>query len=462
VTATLKKLFNPIDMTDGKPWKSLLLFTVPMLLGNVVQQLYSTVDAVVVGQYIGDNALAAVGSTVPLFFLLLVLFIGISSGAGIMVSQYIGAKRREDLSYTIGNCITVLTLASILIMAFAPLGTRPLLNLLNTPESILDDAVIYLNVLLWGVLGLGYYNILTGILRGMGDSFYPLVYLVVACVLNIALDLLFVAVLGWGIASVAAATVLCQAVSGVLCIRRLMRMQDIFDFKRIYLRPNKLYVNQMIRLGLPTGASQAIFSLAMVLVQSLVNGFGELFIAANVITMRIDGFVMMPIFSFGNAITVFTGQNVGAGKLERVKQGTWQCGWMAVVTSVVLMAIILTLGEPIARMFTDTDMIVHMSVTILWILTAGYVSMAFSQVLWGVIRGAGDTITPMWASIITVVFLRVPSAYLLVYFMDSWEALPISMLLSWLIGTVIALVAYRMGKWRTKGIVRREAEVDVS
>lgn len=218
----LKKLFAPVDMTVGRPWENILLFTVPMLIGNIAQQLYNTVDSVVVGNFVGDNALAAVGSAGPILNLLIVLFIGISMGASIMVSQYFGAKNRKDLSSTIGNCIMLTAIASIFVMVVATLATRPLLLLLGTPDSIIDWCTSYLHILFIGCAGLAYYNILSGVLRGLGDSISALLYLIVASVLNIILDLVFVVYFGMAVDGVALATVIAQGVSALLCVRRLM------------------------------------------------------------------------------------------------------------------------------------------------------------------------------------------------------------------------------------------------
>jgi len=267
------------------------------------------------------------------------------------------------------------------------------------------------------------------------------------------LDLVFVIYFGWGVEGVAVATVIAQFLSGALCIRRLLQMRDVFDFGWKYLLPKKSYVIQVTKLGLPMGASQAVFSMAMVVVQSLTNSFGALVIASYGIIMRIDGFVMMPIFSFATAIMVFTGQNVGAGKLDRVNQGTRQCAYMAVGTATLIVIGIMLFGGHLARLFTNTDEIVDMSMRFLRIMALGYIGMALSQVLWSVIRGAGDVMTPMWASLITTVGIRVPAAYLLVYLRGTPDAIVLSLLITWLIGTVYGIVAYRMGKWRDKSII---------
>ena len=317
---TIKELFAPSDMTVGKPWEKIVAFTIPMLIGNIAQQLYNTVDSIVIGKYVGDNALAAVGSASPILNLLLVLFVGISVGAGVMVSQYFGARQRKELSMMIGNCVTLTAISSIIIMILGAVLSRPLLEMLKTPDSIIDWCTSYLVILMVGCAGSAYYNILCGILRGLGDSISALIYLLVATVINIVLDIVFVSQFHMGVAGVAYATVIAQAISAVLCMWRLMRMTDIFDFRPKYLKMKKQYSMEIIRLGLPSGITQAIFSMAMVIVQSLTNSFGEMVIAANVIIMRVDGFAMMPNFSFGTAMTTYAGQNVGARRMDRVEQ----------------------------------------------------------------------------------------------------------------------------------------------
>ena len=317
----IKSLFGQVDMTQGKPWERIVVFTIPMLIGNIAQQMYNTVDSIVVGKYEGDNALAAVGSASPIFNLLLVLFVGISMGAGIMVSQYYGSRDRENLSRTIGSTITLTAIASVLLMIAGTFAIRPVLELLDTPESIIEWCTSYLMILLWGIIGLAYYNILCGILRGLGDSLSALVYLLIATVINIVLDVWFVAGLHMGVSGVALATVIAQLISAVLCVIKLRKMTEFFDLKAQYLKADKETMMTVIRLGLPSGITQAIFSLAMVVVQSLTNSFGEMIIAANVIIMRVDGFAMMPNFSFGTAMTTYAGQNVGAKQMDRVKQG---------------------------------------------------------------------------------------------------------------------------------------------
>lgn len=453
------KLFKPVDMTKGDPVKVIIAFTIPMLIGNVAQQLYNTADSIIVGRFVGDNALAAVGSAGPILNLMLVLFMGIATGASIMVSQYFGSRKREELSKTIGVCITMTLAASVFIMITGPLITKPLLKLLNTPESIMDWCYQYLFIIFIGMAGGGLYNILSGVLRGLGDSFSALIYLLVATVLNIILDLVFVAYFRMGVAGVAWATIIAQFVSAALSLWKLTRMQDYFDMKKEYLMPEKYYAGRLVRLGLPSGVTQAIFSMSMIVVQSLTNSFGEMFIAANVIVMRIDGFVMLPAFSFGSAMTTYAGQNIGAKQMDRVVEGARRGTIVAMGISAVLTGIILLFGRHLMAIFTSTEELITLSNNMMRIIAVGYVLMEVTQCLSGIMRGAGDTMTPMWISIISSVLLRVPLAYGLVW-LTRTPQLPqgncammyVSMLISWSAGALLTFLVYRRGAWKEKAM----------
>ncbi|HHV96379.1 MAG TPA: MATE family efflux transporter [Clostridiaceae bacterium] len=453
----LAELFSPKDMTEGTPWKRIVEFAIPMLIGNVAQQFYNTADSIVVGKYIGDNALAAVGSSGPILNLLFVFLIGIATGAGIMVSQYYGAKDRERLSRTIGVCMTITAIASLIIMVIGPIITRPLLELLNTPASIIDWCEGYLKILFIGSIGSFYYNILSGVLRGLGDSLSALLFLLVSTTLNVFLDIWFVASFDMGVPGVALATVVAQFISAILCIIKLARMKYVFDLSFKMLKPIKEYTIRLLKLGLPSGLTHAIFSFAMIAVQSLTNSFGEMVIAANVIIMRVDGFAMMPNFSFGNAMTTYTGQNIGAKRMDRVERGTKDGVKIAVGVSTVITIIILIFGKYLMRVFTNTTELVELSMRLMRILAVGYIAMAVTQSLSGVMRGAGDTMTPMWISLINTIVLRVPVAYGIAYLTRS-EVYPtgrpestfISLLVAWTCGAIITYVFFRKGKWRQK------------
>ena len=329
--------------------------------------------------------------------------------------------------------------------------------MLNTPDTILDWCASYLFILLMGISGLAYYNILCGILRGLGDSLSALVYLLIATVINIILDVWFVAGLGMGVAGVALATVIAQMISAILCMLKLRKMTDLFDLKLKYIKPHRENMLTVLRLGLPSGATQAIFSLAMVVVQSLTNSFGEMVIAANVIIMRVDGFAMMPNFSFGTAMTTYAGQNVGARQPDRVKQGAKQGTLIAAGTSAVITALILLFGRHLMAIFTDTTELVILSANMMSILAAGYIAMAVTQSLSGVMRGAGDTVTPMWISMVTTVVIRVPLAYGIAWFTRTpqlpqgrYESIWISLLISWVLGAVLTAFFYKLGGWKKK------------
>lgn len=456
----LKELFAPKDLTEGPPWKRIIEFAIPMLIGNVAQQLYNTADSIIVGRYVGDNALAAVGSASPILNLLLVLFVGISVGASIMVAQYFGAKDREKLSHTIGVCLSLTAIASIAIMIIGPIIARPLLSLLKTPKSIIDWCTDYLTIFFIGIAGFAYFNILSGVLRGLGDSISALIFLLISTALNVVLDIIFVAKFNMGVPGVAFATIIAQGFSAILSIIKLMKSKNSFDLNLKMLKLNKEYSHRLIKLGLPSGLTQAIFSLAMIVVQSLTNSFGEMVIAANVIIMRVDGFAMMPNFSFGSAMTTYAGQNIGARKMDRVERGTKEGTMIAVGISTTITILLLIFGKYLMGVFTDTKELVDLSVHMMRILAVGYIAMAITQSLSGVMRGAGDTMTPMWISLFTTVLVRVPIAYGIAYLTRS-EAYPtgrpesifISLLMSWTIGAIITIIFFKKGNWRKKGFI---------
>ena len=457
----IKKYFGAVDMTEGSPIKKIIQFSIPMVIGNFAQQMYNAADAVIVGKFVGDNALAAVGSAAPIFNLMLALFIGIATGASIMVSQYFGARKREELSRSIGSIITMTGIASLIIMVVGTLIARPLLLLLRTPAEIIDWCQSYLTIIFLGFAGMGYYNILGGILRGLGDSISALLYLVIATILNIVLDITFVGFVGMGVSGAALATIIAQFISAYLTLRKLRKMDDVFDLKKEYLKPEKVYSGKLISLGLPSGVTQAIFSLSLLAVQRLTNSFGPMYVAANVIVMRVDGFVMMPAFSFGTAMTTFSGQNIGAGKIDRVVRGTKSGTLFAMGVSASISLLIVLFGKYLMAVFTDTEELIEISYHVMLILVAGYIAVEVTQCLCGVMRGAGDTLAPMWISIFTSVIFRVPAAYIMVHLsktssmpQGNFFMMPTSLLCTWLLGATISLIVYKTGRWKNKSIVK--------
>ena len=453
----IRELFTARDMTQGKPWKRIMEFAVPMLIGNLAQQLYNTVDSIVVGKFVGDNALAAVGTSLPILNLLLALFVGVATGAGIVISQHFGAGNREALSRSIGNCITLAGIASLIIMVVGSLLAKPMLVLLGTPDSVLKWCTDYLVIFFLGSAGFTFYNILSGILRGLGDSFSALGFLLLSTVLNIGLDIWFVAGFKMGVAGVSLATVIAQAISALFCLWKLLRMRDLFDLNLAMCKPDRAITSRIIRLGIPSGLTQAIMSVAMLVVQSLTNSMGEQIMACNVIIMRVDGFAMMPNMTFGQAMSVYTGQNVGAGRMDRVEKGNKQGSLMAFGTSCVITFVLLFCGRFLFDLFTDTAELMDLAVRMMRILAAGYIAISITQVLGGVMRGCGDTTTPMWVSLISTIVLRIPIAYGLAFFTRGEgfpngrpEAIFVSLLISWVLGAVITAIVFSRGRWRTQ------------
>ncbi len=460
----INALFGAQDMTVGKPMSALLRFSIPLLIGNLAQQMYSTVDSIIVGRYVGDQALSAIGTTLPIINLLLVLFIAISTGAGIMVAQYYGAKAKELLSRSIGNAMILVLISSLGVMAVGIPLAGSLLKLTKTPVETFGMARSYLTIILSGVVGVGFYNIVSGILRGLGNSVFPLLTLLLTSCLNIVLDIWFVAGLDMGVAGAALATIISVAVSAVLCIIKLCRMKEVVKIDAANLVPCKKLTGQLLRLGLPAGVTQAVFSMSMVFVQALANSMGYQVVTCTTAVMRIDGFAMMPNFTFGMAIGTFVGQNIGADRMDRVNQGSRDILKISLTTSFVLVALLLLFGKDLIRMFTTTEDIISLGVRQIRILAAGYVAMAISQVFGGIMRGAGDTMPSMWISMFITVAVRVPLAYLWAWLTRSQaypagspDALFFSLLISWVIGAVANYLWYRRGTWREKSLIPSSA-----
>lgn len=456
-SSRVKDFFGVQDMTTGRPMSKLIRFSLPLLVGNLAQQLYNTVDSIVVGKYVGDTALAAVGTAGPILNLLLVLLIGVATGASILASQYFGAKDREGLSRVVGSTIVLTVLSGLIMMVLGYFASSFLIDLIAPPPDVAEGAVTYLKIIFLGMLGASAYNILSGVLRGMGDSFYPLVYLVLACLLNIVLDILFVARFHMGVAGVAWATIIAQAISGVLCLIRLVGMKNLIDVNARTLTPDGPITRRLCQLGLPAGITQGLFSMSAIVVQGLTNSMGTAVIAANVAIMRVDGFAMMPNFTFGTTSTTYVGQNIGAGHIDRVRQGIRDMLKLALATSGVLVACILLFGRQLIQMFTDTEDVITIGVYGLRWLSLGYIAFAVSQVLQGAMRGAGETMIPMWISIITTILIRLPLAWLLAFLTRSqaWphgnpQALFASLLISWVLAMVMTVIAHRKGAWRRR------------
>ncbi|HNW87553.1 MAG TPA: MATE family efflux transporter [Candidatus Limiplasma sp.] len=459
IASGFKRFFAPRDMTVGKPMTELIMFSVPLLLGNFAQQMYNTVDAIVVGNYVGDNALGAVGLSNSVLNLMLSLFMGLATGAGIVVSQYFGAKDRAALSRSVGTIIVLTFWAGLITTVVGVLASRPLLVLIGTPPEMLDMTATYLEVIFAGIIGCAYYNILGGVLRGLGDSFSPLVYLLLATVINIVLDIVFVTAFHMTTDGVALATIIAQGISAVFCYRRLTRMTDVLEVNRHTLKIDRAIAERTVRLGLPAGLTQAIFSLQAVIVQSLMNSLGPLVVTTFTAVMRVDGFAMMPNFTFGIAATTFSGQNYGARRLDRIQEGSRDALRLAIVCSSILTGCILLFGRQLMGVFTQTEAIVNLGVRMMRILAFGYIAFSVTQTLSGIMRGLNETVIPMWISLITTFVIRMPLAYLFAYLTRSvqWpngdpSSLYWSLLIAWVCGGIITTLVYQKGKWRKRAL----------
>ncbi len=455
---TRSRIFGARDMTRGKPWKVLLAFSLPLLLGNMFQQLYNTVDSIVVGRYVGPQALAAVGTSFPAMMLMLALFMGVSTGTGIMVSQYFGAKDNESLSKTVHTAISLTVIVGVVISVAGYFFVPTLLTWLNTPADVFPMAETYLRIIFLGHIASLFYNILAGILRGLGDSITPLVFLIIATLLNIVLDLLFVVQFDMGVAGVAWATIISQAVSATFGFVRLRQMGGVLHIRLKDLKPDRMIAARMIRLGLPAGIQQATFSVANLLVQGLINGFGYVVMAGTNIVMRVDMFAMMPNFTFGMAMTTYSGQNVGARRMDRVLAGVKDGLKLGLGVSAGLTVLILVFGKALMHLFTDDQAVIVAGMRMLYIVACGYLGVTVNQILSGVMRGAGDTAVPMYNSLITMILVRLPIAFAVTRMTGTPDGIYYSLLAAWMLGAVHIVWYYLRGKWKNKSVVRTSGD----
>ena len=448
-----------VVLTEGNIWKQLLLFSLPILFGNVFQQTYNMVDSVIVGRFVGDDALAAVGSSSNIIHLLMSAFFGISMGAGVVIAKYYGAKDWEGVSRGVHTMVAFGLTGGVLFTVLGEVLTPHILQWIGTPQEVMVESQIYFRIFFAGTIFSSMYNIGSGILRAVGDSKRPLYYLIYACILNVILDLLFVAVFDMGVAGAAWATVIAQGIKFLLIMRALTKKEEVYCVSWKKLRFHKAELKSIVSIGLPSGLQNSIVSLSNIVVQSSINSFGALALAGYGAYSKIDGFAMMPNFSFGTAMTTYAGQNVGARAFDRVTKGAKQGTFIAVLTTSVLTGLILLFGKPLMGIFTDTAELVELSRQLMGIIAAGYIAMAVTQTLSGVMRGAGDTVTPMWISLFTTVVVRVPIAYGLVYLTKSaqfpngrQESVFISLLCAWLLGALVTTIFYLKGNWKKKAL----------
>ena len=440
-----KKLSNDGLMTEGSIGKQLIGFAFPLLLGNLFQQLYNTVDAVIVGKFVGSEALAAVNSSTPLVNLLVSFFMGISVGAGVVISQYYGAKNDKKLHDAVHTTVA-LALASGIFMTFVGIVLSPIiLRLMGTPEDVMGLSTIYLQIYFGGILGIVVYNMCSGILRAVGDSKRPLYFLMVSSVINIILDLLFVAIFDMGVAGVAFATLIAQFVSAGLTLFVLVRTSNSFKLILRDIRFHKLQIIKIVRIGLPTGIQNTIVSLSNVVVQGNINSFGTLAMAGSY--AKIDGFAILPVMSIAMAITTFTGQNIGAKKYDRVKEGTKIGTIFSLITVVIISAIIMIFTPNILKIFTNDSDVIYYGTLMMKCLAPGYIFLGLSHLFSGVLRGAGKTTVPMIIMVLCWCFLRMAWVLTFTPIFKDIKIVFFGYPITWFASAAILLIYYKKANW---------------
>lgn len=444
------------DMTEGNETKLLISFSIPMIIGNIFQQFYNMVDSIIVGNFVGANALAAVGATGSLNFLFFSLCSGMSMGVGILISQYFGAKNEDNVRKTIANSIYIIAAVSILMSILGILFSRVILQFLNTPAAIIDDSAAYMKITCGGILAIGGYNAISAILRALGDSKTPLVFLIVASLLNVVLDLLFVLQFGMGVRGVGYATIIAQAVAAVGCLIFALMKNPYFRIKKEHLRFDPEIAVKCMKLGLPIAAQSSLIAISCVALQSVVNKFGEGVVAAFTATSRIEQLVQQPYNSLGAAVSTFTGQNMGAGKLDRVKKGFHKSIIMVVIFSIAMLLLIYTNNRVIISLFVKDEAVIAIGATAIRITSMMFMPLGLIYVTRGLLNGAGDAVYSVINGSVEIIG-RIGFSNILVLIptigqWGIWWATG----LTWVIVASASLIRYKQGKWKTKTVIGRK------
>lgn len=441
------------DLSEGKEWVLILKFAIPMLLGNVFQQLYNIVDSIIVGNCLGKEALTAVGASFPIVFVLLSLAIGVGSGATIIISQYFGAKKYDHVKRTIDTINIVLFYASIIIAVIGLLFSESILKLIDLPEESMEMGTTYLTIFLCGAIATFGFNSTSAILRGLGDSKTPLYFMIVSTILNILLDLLFVIVLKWGVAGAAVATVASQCLAFLTAVIYLNKHHEIIQISLFRLKFDIGIFWHSVRIGLPSGLQHMFVALGMTALFRIVNQFGTDTAAAYSVATRIEAFAVMPAMSFSQALSTFVGQNIGANKPERINTGMKSTWVMSSVISLFFTMIVVIFGKYMMRLFTDDLNVIAIGIQYLLIVGFFYITFSTMFTINAVFRGAGDTVVPMFISLFSLWVIRVPIAYYLSAIIGSagiWWGIPIA----WIIGMLFAFFYFLSNRWKNKAVVK--------
>ena len=434
-------------MTEGSVVKNILFFSVPLILGNLLQQLYNTVDSIIVGNYVGSNALAAIGSSTSLVYLLIAFSQGVSVGAGVVISQRLGQKNKEGVQTSVHTALALAVILGIILTVGGILFSKEILLWMNTPEEVLTDAVTYLRLYSAGMVFNVVYNMAAGILNAAGNSKRSLGYLAIASVTNLILDLVFIVGMKTGIAGAAIATNVGQIVSCVLAIWFLVRTQT--DYK-VYLNKIKIHKSTaglIIKIGLPTGFQNMVISLSNILVQSSVNSFGANAMAGFGAYMKVDGFNVLPVTSFGMAATTFVGQNYGAGKLERVKRGMWITLGIGILYTITTGVLLLTFSETIMHLFSNDAAVIAYGQQAMRFFCPFYWVLSILHALSGTVRGTGKSMPPMIVLLISLCLFRVLWVQFVMPNIASIEGIFMLYPISWTIGSGLMILYTWKGQW---------------
>ncbi|HBF6012185.1 TPA: MATE family efflux transporter [Clostridioides difficile] len=440
------------DLTTGHEGKSIFFFAMPMLIGSLFQQLYNTADSIIVGRFIGKEAMAAVSGANPIMFLLVAALMGVSLGFSILVSQFYGSGDLKKVKATIDTTYILLFIGSILISILGIVFGGPMLKLMNTPESVFAQSKLYLTIIFSGILFSAGYNSVSAILRGLGDSVTPLYFLIIPTILNIVLDLTFIVVLRMGVEGVALATIMAQAVSFIISIIYLNKKHEVLKFKiKGIVYDNKIFKDGL-RLGLPSGVQQMLFSIGNMALQFLVNSYGTSAMAAFGAGLRIENFISLPIMNLGSAVSTFVAQNIGAGENERVKKGIRESIKMTLVLAVTVIALILLFRENLIALFNTDKDVIKIGSSYLFIIGPFFLFIGTSFVLSSAMKGAGDSMFALISSIVSLWLGRLPASYMLSKFFGTdgiWMGIPFG----WTLGLIVTVIYYKKGHWKTKAIV---------
>lgn len=445
------------SMTSGPIWKQILFFSIPILLSNVFQQLYNAVDSVVVGQYIGYQALAAVGANNSIINVLVSVFLGFSVGSGIIISQYYGAKDYENVSRASHSAMILGLICAAILTVSGYFLSRPILILMNTPADVLELSVTYLQIFFIGITATVIYNTGSAILRSVGYSLSPFIYLFIGCILNIVLDFVFVAVLNMGVAGAAWATVISQAVSALLVVIQLFLTRSPIRLSLKKFCFDLKITKRIILMGFPAGIQTSMYSIGNVLVQTSLNSFGSVAMAGFVSASKLDNFTYAPVQAFGLAVNTFVGQNVGAKEYERVKSGTYIALFMSLVTAVIMAVPMLIWSKELLSLFGRDEQVLSFGAEMMKFIIPFYTVFSVCEVLSGTLKGAGKTFTSAVLTFIGILLIRILWLYLVVYFVHDIRLLYSVYPVSWVVTALIYLVYYWAKRW--KGILNPDRDL---